>query len=161
MNNHSITLKINGEEHKMTVPANRLLLDVLRDDLQMTETKYGCGTGECGACTVLVEDNKNICSCVTLAATMDGREITTVAGLEKDGELHPVQEAFIDEFAVQCGYCIPGMVLKTVSMLSENPQPTEEEIRRGLEGNMCRCTGYTKIVNAVQKASAMMAGSES
>ena len=110
---------------------------------------------------VLVDGTKSICSCLTLAATMDGRSITTVTGLEKDAQLHPVQQAFIDEFAIQCGFCIPGMVLKTVSLLAENPQPTEEEIRRNLEGNMCRCTGYTKIVNAVQKASEIMAGGNS
>lgn len=161
MKKHSITLEINGEEHNLSVPGNRLLLDALRDDLGMTETKYGCGTGECGACTVLVDGTQSICSCLTLAATMDGRSITTVTGLEKDAQLHPVQQAFIDEFAVQCGFCIPGMVLKTVSLLAENPSPTEVEIRRNLEGNMCRCTGYSKIVNAVQKASEIMAGGNS
>ncbi len=158
MNQHTITLKINGQSHTLTVPANRLLLDVLREDLQMTETKYGCGTGECGACTVLVDDNKSICSCLSLAAAMDGKEITTAAGLEQNGELHPVQQAFIDEFAVQCGYCIPGMVLKATSLLAANPDPTEVEIRRELEGNICRCTGYTKIIDAVQKASRVMRG---
>jgi len=158
MKKHSITLEINGEEHNLSVSGNRLLLDTLRDELGMTETKYGCGTGECGACTVLVDGTQSICSCLTLAAVMDGRSITTVAGLEKDAQLHPVQQAFIDEFAVQCGFCIPGMVLKTVSLLAENPSPTEAEIRRNLEGNICRCTGYSKIVNAVQKAGEIMTG---
>lgn len=161
MKKHAITLEVNGETRDLVVPGNRLLLDVLRDDLGMTETKYGCGTGECGACTVLVDGTKSICSCLTLAATMDGKAITTAAGLERNNQLHPVQQAFIDEFAVQCGFCIPGMVIKTVSLLAENPTPTEQEIRRNLEGNICRCTGYSKIVSAVQKASEMISGGAS
>jgi len=154
MKNRAITLKVNEETHHLTVPVNRTLLQVLREDLKMPETKYGCGTGECGACTVLENGDKAILSCLTLAATMDGANITTVAGLEKNGELHPVQRAFVDEGAIQCGYCTPGMVLKGVSILATNPAATEEDIRRELEGNICRCTGYVKIVRAIRKAQA-------
>ncbi|MBL4895172.1 MAG: (2Fe-2S)-binding protein [Emcibacter sp.] len=156
MKKHAITLTVNGEEWDLIVPSNRTLLDALRDDLGYTDTKYGCGTGECGACTVLVDGTTSLNGCLTLAATMDGRSITTAAGLARDGELHPVQQAFIDNDAIQCGFCIPGMVLKTVSMLADNPHPTEDEIRHGLEGSICRCTGYTKIVEAVQDASIRM-----
>jgi aerobic-type carbon monoxide dehydrogenase small subunit (CoxS/CutS family) len=156
MKTRSITLYVNDEEYTLEVAVNRTLLQVLREDLQMPETKYGCGLGECGACTVLVDGKKAILACLALAATMNGKHITTAAGLEKDGRLHPVQQAFIDETAIQCGYCTPGMVLKTVSLLAHTPRPTEEEIRKGLEGNICRCTGYAKIVKAVQRASEMM-----
>jgi len=148
----SITLYVNDKKHSLDVPVNRTLLQVLREDLAMTDVKYGCGAGECGACTVLIDGDTPILSCLTLAALADGKHITTVAGLEKDGKLHPVQQAFIDEGAIQCGYCTPGMVLKTVSFLAKNAAPTEEEIRKGLEGNICRCTGYEKIVKAVQQA---------
>lgn len=157
MSKHFITLNVNGEDHDIVVAANKTLLEVLRDQLNMPETKYGCGTGECGACTVLVEDNVAINSCLTLAATMNGRQITTATGLQKDGKLHPVQQSFIDFAAVQCGYCTPGMVVKSVSLLAKNPNPTEEEIREGLEGSICRCTGYVKIVEAVAAASKVMA----
>lgn len=153
-----ITLNVNGEEHDVVVASNKTLLEVLREQLNMPETKYGCGTGECGACTVLLEDYSTINSCLTLAATMDGKKITTAVGLEKDNKLHPVQQAFIDHAAVQCGYCTPGMVLKSVSLLKKNPNPTEQEIREGLEGNICRCTGYLKIVEAVDAAGKIMAG---
>jgi carbon-monoxide dehydrogenase small subunit len=156
MKTRSITLYVNDEKHTLEVAVNRTLLQVLREDLQMPETKYGCGLGECGACTVLVDGKKAILACLALAATMNGKHITTAAGLEKDGTLHPVQQAFIDETAIQCGYCTPGMVMKTVSLLAHNPRPTETEIRKGLEGNICRCTGYAKIVKAVQRASEMM-----
>lgn len=157
MSHHTIHLTINGQLHEITVEGNKTLLEVLREQIDCTDVKYGCGTGECGACTVLVEDNKPINSCLTLAATMDGRSITTVQGLVSDSnELHPVQQAFLDEFAVQCGYCTPGMVLKSVALLSENPNPSEEEIRHYLEGNICRCTGYNKIIDAVQTASKTM-----
>lgn len=153
MKTRSITLYVNGEANSLTIPVNRTLLQVLREDLGMPDTKYGCGTGECGACTVLVDGKKSILACLSLAATMDGAKITTVAGLEKDGKLNPVQEAFVSEGAIQCGYCTPGMVMKAVSILAKNPKPTEDDIRRELEGNICRCTGYVKIVEAIQKAS--------
>ena len=157
MKTRSITLYVNGEANSLTIPVNRTLLQVLREDLGMPDTKYGCGTGECGACTVLLEGGKSILACLSLAALMDGAKITTVAGLEKDGKLHPVQEAFVNEGAIQCGYCTPGMVMKSVSILAKNPKPTEDDIRRELEGNICRCTGYVKIVQAIQKASDAMA----
>jgi aerobic carbon-monoxide dehydrogenase small subunit len=158
MKNRNITLHINGEEYRLDVAVNRTLLDVLRDELGMTETKYGCGTGECGACTVLVDDGKAINSCLTLAATMDGKRITTAAGLSDFGRLGHIQQAFIDEAAIQCGYCTPGMVVKTASLLAKNPDPTEAEIRHALEGNICRCTGYEKIVKAVKKAADTLPG---
>ncbi|MBT4520055.1 MAG: (2Fe-2S)-binding protein [Halieaceae bacterium] len=157
MSKHAITLKVNGASYDLVVASNKTLLEVLRDQLNMPETKYGCGTGECGACSVLVEGDVAINSCLTLAATMDGREITTAAGLQQNGELHPVQQAFIDHSAVQCGYCTPGMVVKGVSLLAKNPNPTEQEIREGLEGSICRCTGYVKIVEAVDAAGKAMA----
>ena len=158
MSKHMITLNVNGEDHDIVVASNKTLLEVLREQLNMPDTKYGCGTGECGACSVLLEDNSAINSCLTLAATMDGKKITTASGLEKGDKLHPVQQAFIDHAAVQCGFCTPGMVVKSVSLLAKNPRPTEQEIREGLEGSICRCTGYLKIVNAVEAASKAMAG---
>lgn len=156
MSHHTITLTVNGMPQTVTVESNQTLLDALRENLDQTDVKYGCGTGECGACTVLVEGNKPINACLTLAATMDGRSITTTAGLSEGFNLHPVQQAFVDEFAIQCGYCTPGMVMKSVALLSENPNPSEDEIRHYLEGNICRCTGYAKIVKAVQTASKNM-----
>jgi carbon-monoxide dehydrogenase small subunit len=152
MKKRSISLTVNGETHEIEVAVHRTLLQVLREELNYTETKYGCGTGECGACTVLVDGKTPILGCLTLAAGMDGKSITTAAGLEKDGELHPVQQAFVDEGAVQCGYCTPGMIMKSVGLLENNPRPSEQEIREHLEGNICRCTGYVKIVQAVQRA---------
>jgi aerobic-type carbon monoxide dehydrogenase small subunit (CoxS/CutS family) len=157
MKKREISLHVNGELHTLNVAANTTLLQALREDLSFTETKYGCGTGECGACTVLVDGAKAILSCMTLAATMDGKHITTAAGLARDGKLHPVQQAFVDESGIQCGYCTPGMVLKTVSILARNPNPSEAQIRHGLEGNICRCTGYAKIVKSVQRAAELMA----
>jgi carbon-monoxide dehydrogenase small subunit len=156
MKKRSISLQVNGEDYELEVPVHRTLLQVLREDLGLVETKYGCGTGECGACTVLLDGKEAILGCLTLAASMDGKKITTVAGLEDDGKLHPVQEAFVEEHAIQCGYCTSGMVMKSVSILENNPNPTEEEIRHSLEGNICRCTGYEKVVRAVQKASELM-----
>lgn len=154
---HTITLKVNGVEKEISVSANQTLLEALREQCIQPDVKYGCGTGECGACTVLVEENTPINSCLTLAVTMDGRSVTTSKGLvSNEGRVHPVQQAFIDKFAVQCGYCTPGMVMKSVALLSENPNPSEEEIRHYLEGNICRCTGYNKIVDAVQTASENM-----
>jgi carbon-monoxide dehydrogenase small subunit len=151
-----INLCINGDDYRLNIPVNRTLLQVIREDLNLVETKYGCGLGECGACTVLLDGEKAILACLSLAATMNGKNITTVAGLSDDGQLHAIQEAFVEEGAIQCGYCTPGMVVRTASLLAENPKPTEEEIRRGLEGNICRCTGYEKIVCAVKRASDTM-----
>ncbi len=158
MSKHMISLNVNGQDYDIVVASNKTLLEVLREQLNLPETKYGCGTGECGACSVLLEDYSAINSCLTLAATMNGRKITTSAGLEMDNKLHPVQQAFIDHAAVQCGYCTPGMVVKSVSLLTKNPNPSEQEIREGLEGNICRCTGYVKIVDAIGAASKVMAG---
>jgi len=152
MNTHTINLTVNDRDITVTAPAHQTLLETLREELQLTDTKYGCGTGECGACTVIVDGDKSINSCLTLTATMEGRSITTAKGLVKNGKLNPVQEAFISETAVQCGFCIPGMVMKSTSLLLKNSDPTEEEIRKELEGNICRCTGYDSIVKAVQKA---------
>lgn len=143
-----MTLTVNGKTRRVTAPADAFLLDVLRDRLALTGAKNGCGMGECGACTVLL-DGAAVCSCLTLAIEAQGHEITTIEGLAKPGELDPVQAAFADVGAVQCGFCTPGMVLATKALLAENPHPSEEEIRRALSGNLCRCTGYGKIVEAV------------
>ena len=152
----SIELNVNDEIYRVEVEPNRTLLEVLRENLEITGTKISCNTGECGACTVLLDGNTSILACLSLAVLMDGSHITTVAGLEKDNELHPLQEAFIDKHAVQCGYCTPGMLMKSVSILDKNPEPSEHEIREGLEGNICRCTGYVKIVDAVKHASELI-----
>jgi aerobic-type carbon monoxide dehydrogenase small subunit (CoxS/CutS family) len=149
----AITINVNAEEYTLNVPVNRTLLQVLREDLNLVGTKYGCGTGECGSCTVLLDGKEAVLSCLTLAATMNGANITTIEGLEKDGGLDPVQEAFVEKHAIQCGFCTPGMVMKTKSILAHNPNPTEDEIRSQLEGNICRCTGYVKIIDAVKYAS--------
>lgn len=146
-----LKLNVNGVQYEIAEYPNVTLLDVLRNDLHLTGTKKGCDEGDCGACTVLV-DGETFPSCCTLAADVQGRKITTIEGLMKDGELHPVQQAYIDYFAVQCGFCTPGMIMSTVALLNENPDPTEDEIRDYLRGNLCRCTGYVKIIDAVQGA---------
>jgi aerobic carbon-monoxide dehydrogenase small subunit len=151
-----ITLHVNGERYHLDVPVNRTLLQSLREDVGLQDTKEGCGSGDCGACTVLV-DNKPVNSCLMLAVSASGREITTVEGLAKDDKLHPLQEAFIQEGAVQCGFCTPGMLLTAKGLLDENPSPSEADIRKALAGNLCRCTGYVRIVKAVQKAAAAIA----
>lgn len=145
----SLTLTVNHETHSVIAPPNRTLLEVLRDDLHLTGTKEGCGEGACGSCTVLV-DGRPVRSCLTLAAAMEGREITTIEGLAREGRLHPIQTAFVEHHAIQCGFCSPGMILTAYALLSENPNPSEAEIRRAISGNVCRCTGYAKIVKAVQ-----------
>jgi len=144
-----IRLKVNGREVAVEVQPNELLLNLLRDRLELTGTKYGCGIGECGGCTVLA-DGRAILSCQTLAFTVDGKEITTIEGLEEEGVLHPLQQAFLEEGAVQCGYCTPGMILTAKALLDETPDPSVEEIQQAIRGNLCRCTGYANIVNAVQ-----------
>jgi len=150
--NIAITLNVNGKDYPLEVKPNEILLNVLRDRLGLMGTKYGCGIGECGACTVLL-GGKAILSCQTLAFTADGKQITTIEGLERGGDLHPLQQAFIDEGAVQCGYCTPGMILSAKALLDGNPDPSNEEIKQAIRGNLCRCTGYMNIVRAIKTAS--------
>ena len=146
-----ITLRVNGVERRATVEPRLLLVQFLRDDLGLTGTHIGCETSQCGACSVLL-DGEIVKSCTVLAVQADGLEVTTIEGLAPAGTLHPVQEAFWDQHGVQCGFCTPGMVLSTVALLAENPNPSDGEIRHGLEGNICRCTGYHNIVKAVLAA---------
>jgi len=152
VNKQDIKLVINGEKRDLSVFPNELLLNVIREDLQLTGTKYACGVGECGACTVLVDDVP-ILSCLALAVAVDGREITTIEGVAKpDGSLHPVQKAFIEHSAVQCGFCTPGMIIMGKSLCDENPGLrgiTEADVQKYFKGNLCRCTGYTSIVRAM------------
>jgi carbon-monoxide dehydrogenase small subunit len=148
-----IALKVNGIKREILVSPNELLLNVLRDRLGLTGTKYGCGIGECGSCTVLV-DGEPVLSCLTLAISVDGSDIATIEGIaERDGKLHPIQESFLEHGAVQCGFCTPGMIIMAKNLLDENPKPMEKEIREHIRGNLCRCTGYTQIVKAIQACS--------
>ena len=146
-----IAITVNGARHEVEVEPRELLVYVLRERLGLTGTNVGCDTTSCGACTVLL-DGESVKSCTLLAVQADGREVTTIEGLAENGELHPVQQAFHEQHGLQCGYCTPGMVMATVSLLREHPQPSEDEIRRALEGNLCRCTGYVNIVKAVREA---------
>lgn len=150
MNERTISLRLNGSAKTFTVAANTLLLNLLRENLGLTGAKYGCGIGECGACAVLI-DGRPALACLTLAISLDGKEVTTVEGIGGP-DLSPVQEAFLDHGSVQCGYCTPGMVVMATSLLEHNPEPDEDTIRAFLRGNICRCTGYTSIVKAVQAA---------
>jgi len=152
----TITLTVNGNKRTVVTDPARPLLEVLREDLHITGPKYGCGEGRCGACTVLI-DGKRALSCVTPVSVADNKTITTIEGLADGDRLHPVQQAFLDEGAIQCGYCTPGMILTAVALLNENPRPTDEQIVEGMNGNICRCNGYTKIVNAVRRAAAKIA----
>lgn len=145
----------NGRAYEIAIEPQMTLLEVIRDELDLTGTKCGCGVGECGACTVLVEGMPTL-SCCTLAMSVKEKNITTIEGLADGANLHPVQKAFVKYGAVQCGYCTPGFILMTKALLDENPDPTEEEIKEALAGNLCRCTGYVKIVEAVLAASEMM-----
>ncbi len=148
----SIMMKINGDQYTLEIQDNWTLLYVLRDVLHLTGTKYGCGTGDCGACKVLINGiAKN--SCTLLAKNLENHEITTIEGLSQRDKLHPVQEAFIEAGAIQCGFCTPGMVITAVALLDQNPYPTENEIVVALENNLCRCTGYKKIIDAIRLAS--------
>jgi aerobic-type carbon monoxide dehydrogenase small subunit (CoxS/CutS family) len=152
VNKEMIKLRINGESYELAVAPNDLLLNVIRDNAHLTGTKYVCGIGECGACTVYVDGTLTL-SCLTLAATVTGCEVTTIEGLAgTDGQLDPMQEAYLDHGAYQCGYCTPGLIMSSKVLLQENPSPTETEIQEFLRGNLCRCTGYTGIVRAVQAA---------
>ncbi len=147
-----INLKINGVEHEIAAEPYWTLLDVLRDKLSLTGTKKGCGTGNCGACTVLLQ-GRPVSSCLLLAIDARGKDINTIEGLAQDGNLHPLQEAFIKYGAFQCGYCTPGVLMAAKALLDVNPRPNEQEIKEGLVGNLCRCTGYNRIVQAVMAAS--------
>jgi carbon-monoxide dehydrogenase small subunit len=150
--NQLIRLKVNGADHQLDIPTRRLLVDFLRYDLGLTGTKEGCGVGICGACTVLV-DGAMVASCITLAVAMDGAAITTIEGLAGEGgRLHPVQQAFIDFGGFQCGICTPGQIMAAKALLDANPNPTEAEIREWMMGNLCRCTGYYKILESVMQA---------
>ncbi len=153
MQKFPFTYHINGRRYEAYIEPNRTLLEVVRDELRLTGAKEGCGTGDCGACSMIV-NGKLVTSCLMLAPQADGAEITTIEGLATNGQLHPVQQAFIDKGAVQCGFCIPGMILAGKTLLDENPSPTEAEIRHAIAGNLCRCTGYTKIVEAISAAAA-------
>ncbi len=146
-----IALTVNGERREADVEPRQLLVYFLREQLGLTGTNVGCDTSSCGACTVLL-DGESVKSCTVLAVQAEGSEVTTIEGLAEDGKLHPVQQAFHEQHALQCGYCTPGFVMATVSLLEENPTPSEDEIRRALEGNLCRCTGYHNIVRAVEAA---------
>lgn len=141
-------LRVNGKQRRVVAAADAMLLEVLRDQLALTGAKLGCGMGECGSCTVLL-DGKAVCSCLTLAVEAQDHEITTIEGLAAIGTLHPLQAAFAEAGGVQCGFCTPGMVLAAKALLDEEPHPTDAQVRRGLSGNLCRCTGYSKIIEAV------------
>ena len=143
-----IALKVNGESHEVAVEPRMTLLEVLRDMLGLTGTKNGCSLGNCGSCTVLL-NGKPVASCLVLAVEAQGKEVMTIEGLAQNGELHPMQQAFIDHGALQCGFCTPGMILSAKALLDENPDPTEDEVKEAISGNLCRCTGYTDAVNAI------------
>ena len=143
-----ISFKVNGDFYELEVEPHRRLLQVLREDLELTGTKEGCGEGECGSCTVIV-NGKAVCSCLMLAHDADGSEVVTIEGLASGDKLHPIQQAFIDRGAVQCGFCTPGMIIAAKALLDSNPRPTEEDARQAIRGNLCRCTGYVKIVQAI------------
>lgn len=153
-------LTVNGIKRRITTDPKRPLLDVLREELDLTGTKYGCGEGLCGACSVLME-GKRVLACVTPVAEADNKDIITIEGLAKGGSLHPIQEAFLEEGAMQCGYCTPGMILTAAALLDKNPDPTDEEIAAGMNGNICRCNNYPKIVNAVRRAAERIGGENS
>lgn len=149
-----LVLRVNGEEQELLIHPHRTLAEVLREELQLTGTKQSCNEGACGTCTVLL-DGEPIRSCLLLAMEAEGREITTIEGLAREGELHPLQTSFVEHYAIQCGFCTPGMILTAKALLDANPHPTDEEIRQAISGNVCRCTGYAKIVEAIKAASEM------
>ncbi|MBM3327887.1 MAG: (2Fe-2S)-binding protein [Calditrichaeota bacterium] len=147
-----MSLRVNGIAYDVAVEPRHMLVELLRDDLGLTGTKVGCNMGDCGACTVLL-DGLPVFSCLVPALEVDGRDVTTIEGLAENGHLHPLQEAFVEVGAIQCGFCTPGMVLSSLALLRETPDPTDEDIRRALSGNLCRCTGYQKIFEAIREAS--------
>ena len=155
----AVSLRVNGISYQTEVEPRTLLVHFLRESLGLTGTHIGCDTTNCGACTVLL-DGKAVKSCTVLAVQADGREVRTVEGLETDGKLHPIQEAFVEEHGLQCGFCTPGMMMSAIAFLHKNPKPTEEQIRRAISGNLCRCTGYVNIVKAIQYAAKKMAMSD-
>lgn len=154
---HPIKFMVNGSECEIEVKPWATLLEMLREDLGLTGTKEGCGQGECGACTVLM-NGKTVNACLVLAVEANGKEIRTIEGMADGERLHPIQQAFVDIGGLQCGFCTPGMILSTKALLDANQDPTDEEIRKGLEGNFCRCTGYTKIIESVRAAAQRMKG---
>jgi carbon-monoxide dehydrogenase small subunit len=154
-----IEIIVNGRKKRFNVEPNVLLLNLLRDEMHLTGTKYGCGIGECGACTVHL-DGDPVLSCLTLAVDANGKRVDSIEGLSELGRLDPIQEAFLEDGAVQCGFCTPGFIMTTKALLKENPKPTEDEIREYLKGNLCRCTGYVNIVKAVQSASNKLKSSD-
>jgi len=157
MSTHKISLQLNGESHTREVESRLLLVHFIREELNLTGTHIGCDTTSCGACTVLM-NGRPVKSCTVFAVQADGAQITTVEGLAQNGNLHPIQEGFMEKHGLQCGYCTPGMMMTSVALLKDNPSPTEEEIRWGISGNLCRCTGYVNIVKAVQYAASKMKG---
>ncbi len=154
-----IQLTVNGESVEAAVEPNETLLQFLREDLGLTGTKHGCGLGDCGACTVIL-DGKPVNACLVLAVQARGREVLTIEGLAENGKLHPLQQAFVDKGAIQCGFCTPGMILSAKALLDEKPEPSEPEIRTAISGNLCRCTGYQKIVEAIQEAAKVIQATE-
>ena len=150
-----ISITVNSKLYQLSVPPWRTLLEVIREDLGLSGTKEGCGLGECGACTVIME-GRAVNSCLVLAAEADGKQITTIEGLADGDKLHPLQQAFVDHGGLQCGFCTPGMIMSAKALLDENPTPSEEEIKRGIAGNLCRCTGYTKIIESIKAAAENM-----
>ncbi|MBN1850108.1 MAG: (2Fe-2S)-binding protein [Deltaproteobacteria bacterium] len=150
-----ITFTINGQVQTLTIQPWRTLLEIIREDLQLTGTKEGCGQGECGSCTVIM-DGKTVNSCLVPAVEADGKEIITIEGLSKGDTLHPIQQAFVEHSGMQCGFCTPGMIMSTKGLLDRNPNPNEAEIREGISGNFCRCTGYTKIIESIDAAARVM-----
>ncbi len=147
-----ISFALNGKEYKLSVPANAVLLDIIRDKMHLTGTKEGCGRGECGACTILF-NGRSVNACLILAPQADGAEIVTVEGADVERKLLSIQKAFVEEGAIQCGFCTPGMIMSSLYLLNKNPNPSISEIREGISGNLCRCTGYVKIIKAVERAS--------
>ena len=150
-----LNLTVNGKPYQLSVLPWRTLLEVIREDLGLTGTKEGCGLGECGACTVLM-DGRAVNSCLVLASEAEGKQITTIEGLTQGDKLHPIQQAFVDHGGLQCGFCTPGMIMAAKALLDKNPTPTEEEVKRGIAGNLCRCTGYAKIIESIKAAAKNM-----
>ena len=150
-----LNLTVNGKPYQLSVLPWRTLLEVIREDLGLTGTKEGCGLGECGACTVLM-DGRAVNSCLVLASEAEGKQITTIEGLAQGDKLHPIQQAFVDHGGLQCGFCTPGMIMAAKALLDKNPTPTEEEVKRGIAGNLCRCTGYAKIIESIKAAAKNM-----